>query len=240
MLLAQLSDPHVDDDDPDAVAALERAVRAVRDLRPAPDAVLVTGDLAEHGSPTEYARARELLGPVHVLAGNHDDPDGLTHAFGAADDVRVAGYRLVLCETRVAGRDDGRLDTERLAARLAQDGYTPTIVAMHHPPVLVGIDALDAIGLPSSDRDGLTALLRASPQVRRVIAGHVHRSASAVLGGCGVVTCASTYRQARLDLEGDALELTLDEPAGFTVHVQAGEELVSHAISLCESAKRFA
>jgi 3',5'-cyclic-AMP phosphodiesterase len=232
MLLAQLSDPHVSDDDPDAAAALARAVRAVSELRPAPDAVVVTGDVAEHGAASEYARARELLGPVIVLAGNHDDPEGLEAAFGAGDDFSVAGYRLLLCETRIAGRDDGRLDVERLAARLAQDGDTPTIVAMHHPPLLVGIDALDAIGLPEEDRRALAQTLAGAPQVRRVIAGHVHRSASGVLGGCGVMTCASTYRQARLDLEGDALELTPDEPAGFTVHVQAGMDLVSHAITL--------
>jgi 3',5'-cyclic AMP phosphodiesterase CpdA len=240
MLLAQLSDPHVDEDDPAAAAALERAVRAVRELRPAPDAVLVTGDVAEHGAPGEYARARELLGPVHVLAGNHDDPGALRAAFGAGDDIRCAGYRLLLCETRVAGRDDGRLDVERLAARLAQDGDTPTIVAMHHPPVLVGIDALDAIGLPEEDRQALAAVLTKAPQVRRVIAGHVHRSASGVLGGRGVVTCGSTYRQARLELEGDALELTPDEPAGYALHFDVGGELVSHAVSLGASAKRFA
>jgi predicted phosphodiesterase len=163
--------------------------------------------------------------PVATLAGNHDDPE----AVDSAGELRVAGYRLVLCETAQPGRDDGRLDVERLAARLDD---SPTVVAMHHPPLLIGVDALDAIGLPADDRDALAQLLARSPQVRRVVAGHVHRSASGTLGGCGVVTCGSTYRQARLELETDALELTPDEPAVFALHLDVRGALTSHVVTV--------
>jgi 3',5'-cyclic-AMP phosphodiesterase len=229
MLLAQLSDPHVDDDDPGASAALARAVQALLDLRPAPDAVLVSGDLAEHASPTEYERVRELLAPlpmpVAAIPGNHDDPEAVEHP----REMAVAGYRLLLCDTRRDGRDDGRLDVERLGALLDD---RPTIVAMHHPPLLIGIDGLDAIGLPAEDRAALADLLRRAPQIRRVVAGHVHRSASGTLGGCGVVTCGSVYKQARLELETDVLELNPDEPAAFALHADVGGELVSHVVTL--------
>jgi 3',5'-cyclic-AMP phosphodiesterase len=237
MLLAQLSDPHVDEDDPGAAAALARAVQAVLALRPAPDAVLVSGDLAEHGSPVEYERVRELLAPlpmpVVAIPGNHDDPEAVDGAreltVDGARELTVAGYRLVLCDTRLEGRAGGRLDVERLAARLDD---TPTIVAMHHPPLLIGIDALDAIGLPPEDREALAQLLARAPQVRRIVAGHVHRSASGTLGGCGVVTCGSVYKQARLELETDALELNPDEPAAYALHADVGGELVSHVVTL--------
>jgi 3',5'-cyclic-AMP phosphodiesterase len=229
MLLAQLSDPHVSDDDPEAAAALGRAVAAVMALRPAPDAVLVSGDLAEHASPAEYARVRELLAPLPMpvasLAGNHDDPE----AIDQADELRAGGYRILLCETAQPGRDDGRLDVERLGARLDD---TPTIIAMHHPPVPIGVSALDAIGLPAEDRDALAVLLTGSPQVRRVVAGHVHRSAAGVLGGCAVTTCGSTYRQARLELETDELELTPDEPAAYALHIDVRGALISHVVNL--------
>ena len=63
-ILAQLSDPHVrlPPEDEGSGAALEAAVRAVLALDPLPDAVVVTGDLADGAAPAEYERVRELLG----------------------------------------------------------------------------------------------------------------------------------------------------------------------------------
>ena len=59
-ILAQLSDLHLhaDGDDRGAARALRDAVAAVLDLRPAPDAVLVSGDLGERGD-----RRRVRAGP---------------------------------------------------------------------------------------------------------------------------------------------------------------------------------
>ena len=56
-MLAQLSDPHVHDDE--SAAALAAAVRSVLALLPLPDAVLVSGDLAEHAAAAEYEPVRE-------------------------------------------------------------------------------------------------------------------------------------------------------------------------------------
>jgi Icc protein len=223
-MLAQLSDPHVHDDD--SAAALAAAVRSVLDVRPLPDAVRVSGDLAEHGTAAEYERVRELLAPlpmpVHALPGNHDDRETLRAYFGGTVTAEVGGLRLIACDTTQPGRDDGSLDVEWLAARLAESD-APTIVAMHHPPVPIGIPALDRIGLPEADRAALAGLLARSPHVCRVIAGHVHRTVFAVLGGCGVVACPSTHRQARLAI-GAAELVMVDEPPAFAVHTAA----VSH------------
>jgi 3',5'-cyclic AMP phosphodiesterase CpdA len=219
-MLVQLSDPHVQDDE--SAAALAAAVRSVLELTPAPDAVLVSGDLVEHGTAAEYERVHDLLGPlpmpVHVLPGNHDDPAALRARFGAAQTADVGGLRLIACDTTQPGRDDGRLDLAWLAERLAESD-APTIVAMHHPPMPIGIPALDGIGLPGADRAALADLLARSPHVRRVIAGHVHRTAFGVLGGCGVVTCPSTYRQARLEIGAEEFVM-VDEPPAFAVHTE--------------------
>jgi Icc protein len=237
-LLAQLSDPHVNDDDDGPALALDAAARQVAALEPAPGAVLVSGDLTEHGSASEYERVRELLltltMPVHVLAGNHDDAQALRKRFplppaiadAASDDyryvTRCGPLRLIGCDTTRPGRDDGSLDLGWLAARLAESD-APTIVAMHHPPVQIGIPALDRIGLPEADRAALAGLLARSPHVCRVIAGHVHRTVFAVLGGCGVVACPSTHRQARLAIGAEDLVM-VDEPPAFAVHTAS----VSH------------
>ena len=59
------------------------------------DAILVTGDIADHGRPSEYAEARAILSapcPVLFLPGNHDERDafrrGLLSGPGAG---RLAG-----------------------------------------------------------------------------------------------------------------------------------------------------
>lgn len=226
-ILAQLSDPHMrmPPEDEGAGEALAAAVRAVLALEPQPDAVIVTGDLAEGATADEYARVRELLEPlpmpVHLLPGNHDDPSGVPADYA----VRIGGLRLVVCDSAIPGRDDGELDLEWLEACLSEDREAPTIVAMHHPPILTGIGGLDALGL--TNRDALATLLERSPQVRRVIAGHVHRGAFGMHGGCGVVACPSTNLQARLELGAEGFTIVREPPA-IAVHVLVDGELVSH------------
>jgi len=214
--IAQLSDPHirVGPDDEGSAAALARAVDAVLGLTPLPQAVLVTGDLADHATAAEYERFAELVAPltmpVHVLPGNHDELD-----WPGPHTVDCDGTRVVLCDTHIPGRDDGRLDIDWLEAELTI--AAPTIVAMHHPPILTGIGGLDAIGLPAAERDALAALLARSPHAVRVVAGHVHRAAFGTLGGRAVTTCASTNWQAKLELGSPGFTVVPDPPS-FLVH----------------------
>src|SRR5436190_14060947 len=87
-VLAQLSDPHIGAEwaGGDPVASLEAAVESVRSMRPGPEALLASGDLAGGAEDAEYERVRELLAPlqapVYVLAGNHDDRAALHRHFG--------------------------------------------------------------------------------------------------------------------------------------------------------------
>jgi 3',5'-cyclic-AMP phosphodiesterase len=98
---------------------------------------------------------------------------------------------------------------------------------MHHPPLLTGIGGLDEIGLPPEQRTALAELLRRSPHVLRVIAGHVHRGAFGALGGCGVAACPSTNLQARLQIRPEGYEIG-DDPPAILVHTLLDGELVSH------------
>ncbi len=241
-LLAQLSDPHVNDEEDAPAGALARAVGAVGALDPAPGAVLVTGDLAEHGRAAEYERVRELLAPlampVHLLGGNHDDAEALRAVFPAGEpggDYRYAAscgpLRLVVCDTTRPGRDDGHLPPDRLAwleSTLAEDAETPTLVAMHHLPLETGIAAMDALGIAAAERAGLAEVVARHPQIRRIVTGHVHRPVVGELGGCPVVACPSTHAQIALDLTGsDRLALAAEPPA-FALHLAREGEIVSH------------
>jgi Icc protein len=241
-LLAQLSDPHIGAEwaEGDPVARLAAAVDSVRAMRP--DAVLVSGDLADHATDAEYEQVRELLAPlgtpVHVLPGNHDDRRALHRHFGVpgADGepvqyaVDLGPMRLVVLDTTRPGEDPGALDAERLGwldAELATTPEVPTLLAMHHPPLCTGIPAWDAIGLPAADRRALGDVVERHSQVRRLVAGHVHRTITGGLAGRVVLTVPSTYVQGRLDFDSDELRLAA-EPAGFAVHAVVDGELVSH------------
>ena len=244
-LLAQLSDPHISDEDDGPARALAAAVRSVAAVDPVPGAVLVSGDLAEHGSASEYERARELLAPltmpVHVLAGNHDDRVALRKSFPLPLAVAESGdyryvtrcgpLRLVGCDTTQPGRDDGAFGADRLAwleARLTEDRDTPTIVAMHHLPLPTGIPAMDALGLPRADRVAIDELVAAFPHVGVIVTGHVHRAVVGSLGGCAVFACPSTHMQLVLDLREPTRVSVVPEPPAFGLHVAVAGELVSH------------
>jgi 3',5'-cyclic AMP phosphodiesterase CpdA len=238
-LLGQLTDMHirVGPDDVEGARRVAATVAAAAAFAPVLTAVVITGDIAENGTEREYERAQELLAPltmpIHVVAGNHDDSDALAAAFGTETcwAARVGSLRVIGCDSSVPGSDGGALGADRLAwigKRLAEDTATPTILAMHHPPVDTGVRAMDEIGIPVPDRAALGELLASNRQVRRVISGHVHRVATATLGGCPVVLSPSCERQLALDLAGgDDLEFTA-EPPGFMVHVVQNGDIVSH------------
>jgi hypothetical protein len=103
----------------------------------------------------------------------------------------------------------------------------PTLIAMHHPPLATGIPAWDELGLAAADRQALGEVVARHPQVRRLVAGHVHRVISATLAGRPVLTVPSTYVQGRLAFCSHEIELS-DDPAGYAVHAVVDGDVVSH------------
>ncbi len=243
-LLLQISDPHIganwNDSDPDE--CLLRAVEAILTLPDRPDALLVSGDLTDNGAPEEYQRVRELLAPLdlppHVLPGNHDLRGPLREAFGlpgvgeepVSYAVDLGPLRLVCLDSTIPGAEGGSLDDGRiewLEATLAEDTGTPTVVALHHPPLRTEIPTFERIGLATDSREALAEVIARHPQVARIVAGHVHRSIVAELAGRAVVTVPSTYLQAALDFTAPKLQMCADPP-GFAVHALRGDSLTTH------------
>ena len=84
MLIAQMTDLHVTlpgagtcGGAVDPGERLRRCVQVVEALDPAPDLLLLTGDLTDTGAPAEYATLLEILAattlPIAYAIGNHDD-----------------------------------------------------------------------------------------------------------------------------------------------------------------------
>lgn len=248
-ILAQLSDLHLGAswEGIEPLARLERVIGAIRTLPNEVDAVLVSGDLSDDASEESYRHAREALerlaAPIHVLPGNHDDRARLREAFdlpgsGAEPvnySVAVGEMRLVVLDSIVPGQDPGALGPERLAwldAELAQDGAAPTILAMHHAPLATGIAEWDEINWEDSRgaREELATIVARHPQLRAIVAGHLHRIAASTLAGCPVVSAPSTYLQALPDFEREDVEMA--GLPGYALHVLLDGELSSQAESL--------
>jgi 3',5'-cyclic AMP phosphodiesterase CpdA len=243
--LVQLSDPHIGAtwSDADPVAGLAAAIESVRRLRDRPpDAVLVSGDLTDNAAAAEYERARELLAeleaPVFVLPGNHDDRDGVRRHFdlpGAVGTpvqyaIDLGPLRLVVLDSTRPGADDGELDAGRLEwldAELRSAPDQVTVLAMHHPPLSSASRAWDKVGLAAADRRALGEVVKRHPQVRRIVAGHMHRTIVAELGGCAVLAVPSTFVQARVNFSTDKIGFVI-EPCGYAVHALLDGELASH------------
>ena len=243
-LLAQLSDPHIGATwfDDQSVPRLAAAVESIRAIRPRPDAVLVSGDIADHATDEEYEQVRALLAPleapVYVLPGNHDDRLALHRQFGVpgADgkpvrySVDLGPLRLVVLDTTRPGEDGGALEggqLDWLDAELAAAPEQPTLIAMHHPPLVIGVPVWDEIGLAAADRRALGDVIERHQQVRRLVSGHFHSTITGELAGRGVLVVPSTYVQTRLDFDVRELELTSELP-GFALHAVVDGELVSH------------
>ena len=232
--IAHLSDPHLTTG-PLGTApatALYRALGRVLTLDPRPDCAVITGDLVEHGTPDEYRALREVIDrfplPLHLVAGNHDDPATLLAEFGntrflGTTTHYVAGPLVILDSA------DGSLGPEQLAwldRTLATTA--PAVVCLHHPPIPVGIPFLDRQRL--ADGDELADVLRRH-DVRRVLAGHVHRHVTAAFAGTVLTTAPSTHLQSGLALNGTVPDY-LHEPTSFLLHL----DQVTHTVPVSHAA----
>ena len=108
--IAQVSDIHLDGS-PERARRARAVMDRLRRARAPLDAILVTGDLAEHAAREEYELAAELVGaagvPFHVLPGNKDDRATMRDAFdlpGVAD--APLDYAADLGPLRLAARLD--------------------------------------------------------------------------------------------------------------------------------------
>jgi len=239
-LLAQISDLHLDG----STRATRRATRVMDHLRALPhppDALLVTGDIADHGTEAEYEEAARLLAapfPVLTCPGNHDARPAYRKALlgeapgdGPVNRVHhVAGTSVLMCDSTIPGRDEGRLDAETLAwidttlTELPRD--TPALIAFHQPPVELHHPLPDSCML--EEPEALADLLAAHPQVVAILTGHAHTAAASAFAGRPLLVGPAVTWTLRLPWEGDE-PADLDQPPGLAFHILSDDHrLTTH------------
>ncbi len=252
LLVAQFSDLHLRAPGLTANRIVEtnmlaaRAFAAFAALAPAPDALVITGDLADRGEAEAYRLLAGLIErhvrvPVILIPGNHDDRAAMRATLGdrlAADDEaginRPAEHlpvRLLPLDSTIGGESHGRLGDGQLRFlrdRLAADPR-PAAILLHHPPIATGIAHMDAIGLENA------AALEAAiaPHAARVAGlwcGHVHRMIHGRLAGAPVVIAPSVAHQVRFDLTPDGPSALVLEPPAFVMHRWDGASFTSQMV----------
>jgi 3',5'-cyclic AMP phosphodiesterase CpdA len=230
------------------VAHLEAAIARLRDLDPAPEAVVFTGDLADLGEPDAYERLLSIVKPaldalgaeVIWVMGNHDEREPYASIlFGdeptdaPQDRVHdVNGLRIISLDTTVRGYHHGALDAEQLdwlrnvLAVPAPDG---TLIAVHHPPIPIpmmpGMQLLELL-----DQEALAEVIRGT-DVRGILAGHLHFSTHSTFAGVPVSVAAATcYTMA--PGAPDRLISGADANQAFSVVHAYGDRLVHTTIPI--------
>lgn len=255
MLIAQLSDPHLRPNGVlyqglvDSNAMFEVAIRQLVSLDPQPDVVLLTGDVVDAGTASEYALAREMLGslrqPLLVIPGNHDEREAFRDCFSDLACVTRSGplhldvadlgpVRILGIDVTVPGKHHGDIDDAVVAwlnAALATAPERPTIIMMHQPPVASGIACIDAYDCRRGYR--LAEIVRRHPAVERILCGHIHRSMQVRFGGTLLCTAPSTTTAIALRLYQDAEPASFVEPPAFLLHRWHPETgLITHHVPI--------
>ncbi|MFJ5219779.1 metallophosphoesterase [Streptomyces sp. NPDC088354] len=230
VLLAQISDLHLDGSE----RATERAARVMDHLRDLPhpiDALLVTGDIADHGTQSEYEEAARLLSapfPVLTCPGNHDVRPAYRKALlGEAPGGQpinqlhhVAGTAVLMCDSTIPGRDEGLLEQQTLdwidTTLAGLPSSMPALIAFHQPPVALHHPLPDSGMLRRPE--GLAAVLDAYPQVVAVITGHAHTAAASTFAGRPLIVGPAVTWTLRMPWEGDR-PADRDQPPALAFHV---------------------
>lgn len=255
VLIAQLTDIHVGfapDDGPDELNLIR--LRAVLDRLMhgpnRPDWLVLSGDITDRGDAESFAKAAALVAqcdrPVLPLVGNHDSRAALQSAFPQVTPAEGGflhyvveaplGLRIICLDTLEDGRHGGAFCDARarwLAARLAEAPDAPTLVFMHHPPIIAGIDWMD----PAPGEAWITRLrdvLEGQSQVQAVHCGHLHRPITTRFAGLPLGVTPSVAPQVAMALSPidkdapDNRELITAEPPAYALHRWDGQNLVTH------------
>ncbi|WP_213817136.1 metallophosphoesterase [Glaciihabitans sp. dw_435] len=233
LTIAHLSDPHLDLS-PERTRRLAAVLRQV-DTLPRVDALLVSGDLADHGLAEEYAEFFAELPseiPWLVTAGNHDLTGPLTDALSAAGMtpssnavLHLDGLSIIGLDSHTDGRDDGLLNTTAVdfAREHIRAAPGPVVVMLHHPPVPIGHHIVDE-HFALTNPDDLESLIRENPNVIAVFTGHVHAAFTTTFAGVPVLGSPGIVSTMRLGSRADPIA-NFDAMPGFALHTIDGQNI---------------
>ncbi|RST87141.1 phosphodiesterase [Aquibium carbonis] len=186
----------------DTIGNLDAALAMIAAIDPAPDFVVVSGDLTDKGDASSYRAVRERLDTLHMpvlcALGNHDARPGFYQ--GMLDrtsdldapyfhDRVFDGVHVIVLDTSVPGKVSGALGDDQFAflgAALQRHPELPRIVVMHHGPRIVTESPFAWESLNEAETERLRRAL-AGHRVAGIITGHIHHDGVSSWHGIPVV-----------------------------------------------------
>ena len=214
------------------------------------DFVVVTGDHTHDELHESYSAVRQVLSPwldrLFQVPGNHDDRAVLRSVF--SDRIAGQGDAQInftfqtenwLClglDTHVPSSVPGLIDAEQIAwAKEQVRSLKPDMIGLflHHPPVNVGSEWMDIIGL--TGKELLQSWFTEEPRIRFACCGHVHHEFQTRWNQTDILTTPSTGIQ--FSPQGSTPTFVADPP-GYRIIELNAEGYTTRVIRLPET--RFA
>ncbi|SEH02827.1 3',5'-cyclic AMP phosphodiesterase CpdA [Nonomuraea solani] len=242
IVIAHLSDVHFGAT-PESAGRADAVMRYLDALPADLDAVLITGDIADHGLPEEYEAAAKVLTsrhPVLIGPGNHDVRGEFRRGLLGAEPTgtpinqvrHTAKAVYAMCDSSIPGEPSGHLDDETISwlEGVLTGTDLPVFVAFHHPPTLLHAAPIDGIRLHRHER--VEALVAAHSHVAAVLVGHAHMAAATTFGGRPLLVGGGVVSTLTLPWEGGVSFDTCvdyDLPPVIAFHVlDDGGRLTTH------------
>lgn len=253
MLIAQMTDIHIGFD-PDAKpeelnrtrfrVTLDRLLQSPNPI----DMMVLSGDLTDHGDRESFEKTAALLSvcpfPLYPMVGNHDTREELLGAFPETASnggfvhyaIEQDGLRIIMLDTLEPGRHGGAFCEARaawLVGELAAHPDTPTLIFMHHPPVVAGIGWMD----PGADEGWMVRFgdtVQGHSQILAIHCGHLHRPIHTTFRGIPLSVTPSVAPLVAMDLRTvdpdtpDGRDLITTEPPSYALHRWDGTNLLTH------------
>ncbi|MBE9066797.1 metallophosphoesterase [Leptolyngbya cf. ectocarpi LEGE 11479] len=174
-----------------------------------PNGLLLTGDLAEQGDSEAYGHLVDEIAPLGLptywLPGNHDCLPTLRQALQdlprnqGLTSVDLGPWQMILLDSVLlhAKFGEGYLSSQelqQLQTYLQSQPHKPTLLALHHHPVPVGIDWVDQMQVQNADE--FLTLVKQFSHVKLVVFGHIHHEFQQQFDSeLSFYGCPSTYFQ---------------------------------------------
>ena len=207
--LLQITDPHLGEKPGTPLLGMDTD-KSLREVlgniaqNESPDMIVATGDISSDGSAASYVRFLKIIDehlpdpPLAWLAGNHDDSEYMVAVAGHPIELSYStpNWHFIFLDSHVPRKTEGRLATEeltRLDRELEQNQDKPTIVFLHHQPVLVGSDWIDQYAVDNAH--AFFSVLDKYQNVKIVNWGHIHQEFESERNNVALLASPSTCVQ---------------------------------------------